>query len=90
MYCICDKAEILFCMDRNDTKNITKPSLVHIYCIYDIVATLGKSLTPTCLEGSPVSSLKCDRWPWSNLERAVRPWSAPLVETDFASCATGR
>ena len=54
------------------------------------VATLGKSLTPTCLEGSPVSSLKCDGWPWSNLEGAVRPWSAPLVETDFASCATGR
>ena len=25
------------------------------------VTTLGKLLTPTCLEGSPVSSLKCDR-----------------------------
>jgi len=32
------------------------------------VATLGKSLTPTCLEGSPVSSLNCDGWRWLNLE----------------------
>ena len=24
--------------------------------------------------------LKCDRWPWPNLERAARPRSAPLVE----------
>ena len=30
-----------------------------------------------------MSSLKCDRWLWSNLERAVRPRSAPLVETDL-------
>jgi len=37
-----------------------------------------------------VSCLKCDRWPRSNLERAVRPRSALLVETDFTGCATGR
>ena len=29
---------------------------------HSCVTTLGKLLTPTCLEGSPVSSLKCDRW----------------------------
>jgi len=32
------------------------------------VTTLGKLLTPTCLEGSPVSSLNCDGWRWLNLE----------------------
>ena len=29
---------------------------------HSCVTTLGKLLTPTCLEGSPVSSLNCDGW----------------------------
>ena len=37
------------------------------------VTTLGKLLTPTCLEGSPVSSLKCDRRQGQNLESCLAP-----------------
>jgi len=53
--------------------------------------TLGKLLTPIALEGSPVSSLKCDRWHRSDLERCladVCAISGILIAPSHVGCVT--
>ena len=57
-----------------------------VYLFTDAVMTQenatfwGVRTSWTGTEGLPVSSLKCDRWPRPNQERAVWPQSAPPVE----------